>query len=111
MDDKLNKQIADLNIILMDNKGKSVLVTGLNKEDDYAKIMIDYEIFPNRSDKTFSVKLIFADNTTLEYPSVVGVDFKENFKTTIWIHEKGMEEPHYKIVFDEIVTTYVSVVN
>jgi len=100
MNPALDKQIRNLNLILMEQKGKRVKVHGFNEADDYIKTMIDYIILPNQEDETYSVKLIFKDETTLEYPRVNNIDINENFHPTVWFHEKDMKEPHFKIVFD-----------
>ncbi|VBB05103.1 Hypothetical protein LUCI_0309 [Lucifera butyrica] len=109
MDQSLNSQISCLNAILKNYMGKSVLITGLKKK--YARKMIDYVIFPNYKDSTYYVKLIFEDNITLEYPRVEYIEFIQSFKSKVWITEKGMEEPHWKLVFGEPDAMYISKYN
>jgi len=106
--DMLDKEIAELNILLEDYKGKNLLVMGRNKSEDYSRVISSHEIRRNKPNDTYSVKIVFNDGKTLEYADVEDVEINENKKPKVWIREKGMQEPHPKIVFGEGCTTYVT---
>lgn len=109
--DSLDKQIAELNLLLEDYEGKNLLVTGLDKSDDYSKLISFHKIGRNKSNDTYHVKVVFDDGEKLEYPNVDEIKINEDFKPKVWIHEKGMSEFHHKIVFGEECATYVTVIN